>query len=157
MAYKQVDLAKELPKMADKIPQRKFVSVYPTKPLPPVELADDIWSFSPIRVARSSSPDLERQPSLYHIRQSSLYNYSHHDMPDNENIPPPSTQPRRHLDTSAWSNAAAPGDGEIQLTALTQRSNKVGSYFFNNTHHSYSNSSASSLNPLLITIVRVNE
>lgn len=118
--------------MADKIPHRRIIPLYPNHPLPkPVALEESNSWFPPIKIGRT--PNSGPQPSRYHSQQSSPPNHSRHRVPDNdENVPPPSTQPRRNLDSSTASNAAALGGREVEVIALTQRRNKVGHLCFSN-------------------------
>lgn len=93
---------------------RRIVPVHCTQPvsrpgLQEKEAKDDIWCFSPIRIAQSSSPpSSEPRRSRYRTQQLSRNNPARH---GGENIPtlPPSGSPsprtRRHLDSDSGRTA----------------------------------------------------
>lgn len=118
--------------MADKNPQRCVVPLFCTQPTPqPMDLEDNIFYFPPIRVA-----ELESRYSPYRSQQPSQGITARHREPNEENIPPPSTQPRHCPEASTPVETAALGGCGMQATASTQRGSKVNClYFSNDPHH----------------------
>lgn len=121
---KQTNAEKCCAKMADKKPTRKIVPVFCDRPPPKLEPWEDTWKsindFSPIRENKSPEPaPLHSRPlhSRPTHRASVLGTRNNRRTDKDENIPPPSTQPRRPVLSPSFS--AAPGGSKV-----SQRSGK---------------------------------
>lgn len=126
--------------MADKNPHRRVpVALFCTQPAPqPMDLEDDIYSFPPIRVGRNSPPHPESEPprSRYCRHQASQDVTASRRVPNDENVPPPSTQPRCRPEASIQLDTAAPGGSILQAIGSTQSySNKVNHLHFSTDLH----------------------
>ncbi|KJA15737.1 hypothetical protein HYPSUDRAFT_58638 [Hypholoma sublateritium FD-334 SS-4] len=99
--------------MASKKAPRKTVPVFCDLPPPKLEPWEETWKsmmdFSPIRGDRSPEPaPLDSRP----LHQASvLATRNNRKVDDDENIPPPSTQPRRPVLSPSFS--AAPGGSKV--------------------------------------------
>lgn len=122
-------MAKEHLKMAGKKHHRNIIPLLPTQPLPKLHPWEDTWgslqNFSPEREHPSTELAIPR--SRY--RQQASPRTSHR-MINDENIPPPSTQPRR-------SGASPLFDATVPNVMPTQHSSKlkVGCLCFSNNPH----------------------
>ncbi|KAF8171893.1 hypothetical protein BJ912DRAFT_932628 [Pholiota molesta] len=117
---------KDFLEMADKIPHRRIIPVYCTQPAPKLmaweESLAELRNFSPIREFRDSSPESAPRRPRYRRQPPFQDDCASHRVLNDENIPPPSTQPRRPQD-SALFGTAAPGGSQVQTIASTQRNN----------------------------------
>lgn len=92
---------------ANKAPRRPPVPVYCTQPVPERSASEEWWNFSPIRVAKSSSPEIPERPehpdcSLYRNgrpRKENKELVSDEDTSETKTIPS-NTQPERHVSSS---------------------------------------------------------
>lgn len=110
--------------MADKIPHRHAVPVFCTQPAPKrmawEESLSELRSFPPIRVHENSTLESEPQHSQHRRQETSQ---------DEENIPP-STQPRRPMNSSNSVNTTVPRGSEVRTITAVQHSYKVGHLHF---------------------------
>ncbi|KAF9471148.1 hypothetical protein BDN70DRAFT_901572 [Pholiota conissans] len=100
---------------------RKFVRLYsnpPQRGASSKDAYDDPWNFSSIRIAKTIS--LELQKPGYYDMQSSQQNRIRQMAVYDENIPPPSTQPRNDLRLAMSSSPLIPGNSGLPAISPKQ-------------------------------------